>query len=62
MHHALALDGRHRRPIGAAGLGSQVVRGLNQMNIPLGVEAGTCIVILAIILDRVTRLSHGAHK
>jgi len=48
--------------IGAAGLGSQVVRGLNQMNIPLGVEAGTCIVILAIILDRVTRLSHGASK
>ena len=48
--------------IGAAGLGSQVVRGLNQMNIPLGVEAGTCIVILAIILDRVTRLSKGAAK
>ena len=48
--------------IGAAGLGSQVVRGLNQMNIPLGVEAGTCIVILAIILDRVTRLHQGAVK
>ena len=48
--------------IGAAGLGSQVVRGLNQMNIPLGVEAGTCIVILAIILDRVTRLHQGAQK
>lgn len=48
--------------IGAAGLGSQVVRGLNQMNIPLGVEAGTCIVILAIILDRVTRLSQGTSK
>jgi glycine betaine/proline transport system permease protein len=48
--------------IGAAGLGSQVVRGLNQMNIPLGVESGICIVILAIILDRVTRLSTGAAK
>jgi glycine betaine/proline transport system permease protein len=48
--------------IGAAGLGSQVVRGLNQMNIPLGVESGVCIVILAIILDRVTRLSTGAAK
>jgi glycine betaine/proline transport system permease protein len=48
--------------IGAAGLGSQVVRGLNQMNVPLGVESGISIVILAIILDRVTRLSTGAAK
>jgi glycine betaine/proline transport system permease protein len=45
--------------IGAAGLGSQVVRGLNQMNIPLGVESGTSIVILAIILDRVSRIKQG---
>ena len=50
--------------IGAAGLGTQVVRALNNgpNGIPLGIESGTCIVILAIILDRVTRLSTGAAK
>jgi len=47
--------------IGANGLGSQVVRGLNQFNIPLGVEAGTCIVLLALMLHRVTHLESGAH-
>lgn len=45
--------------IGANGLGSQVVRGLNQFNIPLGVEAGTCIVLLALMLHRVTHVSSG---
>jgi glycine betaine/proline transport system permease protein len=45
--------------IGANGLGSQVVRGLNQFNIPLGVEAGTCIVFLALMLHRVTHVKGG---
>ncbi len=45
--------------IGANGLGSQVVRGLNQFNIPLGVEAGTCIVLLALMLHRVTHVESG---
>ena len=46
--------------IGANGLGSQVVRGLNQFNIPLGVEAGTCIVLLAMMLHRFTHVKMGA--
>ncbi|MDP4823958.1 MAG: choline ABC transporter permease subunit [Aestuariivirgaceae bacterium] len=45
--------------IGASGLGKPVVRGLNQLNIPLGIEAGLAIVVLAIILDRVCRVSQG---
>jgi len=43
--------------IGADGLGKPVVRALNSVNIPLGVEAGLAIVVLAIILDRMARLS-----
>lgn len=41
--------------IGAGGLGKPVVRSLNQVNIPLGVESGLAIVVLAIILDRMLR-------
>ncbi len=46
--------------IGASGLGKPVVRGLNSLNIPLGIEAGLAIVILAILLDRMCRVSTGA--
>ena len=42
--------------IGANGLGKPVVRALNSINIPLGVEAGLAIVIVAIILDRICRI------
>ncbi len=42
--------------IGADGLGKPVVRALNTVNIPLGLEAGLAIVILAIILDRMARI------
>jgi glycine betaine/proline transport system permease protein len=42
--------------IGANGLGKPVVRALNSINIPLGVEAGLAIVIVAIVLDRICRI------
>ncbi len=42
--------------IGANGLGTPVVRALNTLNIPLGLEAGLAIVVLAIILDRIARI------
>ena len=45
--------------IGASGLGKPVVRALNSLNIPMGIEAGLAIVILAIILDRVCRVRGG---
>ncbi|MEQ1943329.1 choline ABC transporter permease subunit [Mesorhizobium sp. VNQ89] len=45
--------------IGANGLGKPVVRALNTVNIPLGLEAGLAIVILAIILDRMSRVRMG---
>lgn len=48
--------------IGANGLGKPVVRALNSVNIPLGLEAGLAIVVLAIILDRVCRIGVGGSK
>jgi glycine betaine/proline transport system permease protein len=43
--------------VGAAGLGVPVVRALNTVNIAKGFDSGLCIVILAIILDRIFRSS-----
>jgi glycine betaine/proline transport system permease protein len=48
--------------IGANGLGKPVVRALNTVNIPQGLEAGLAIVILAIILDRMSRVRMGAAR
>jgi len=42
--------------VGANGLGVPVVRALNTVNIAKGFEAGLCIVVLAIILDRMLRV------
>jgi glycine betaine/proline transport system permease protein len=41
--------------IGAGGLGNEVLKGITQLKIDLGFEAGISIVILAIYLDRVTQ-------
>ena len=41
--------------VGFGGLGNIVVQGLNELNVGLAFEGGIGIVVLAIILDRVTR-------
>ncbi len=41
--------------VGASGLGKPVVRSLNQVNVPLGIESGLAIVVVAVILDRMLR-------
>ena len=41
--------------VGAGGLGVPVVRALNTVQVGMGFEAGFAIVLLAIMLDRVTR-------
>jgi glycine betaine/proline transport system substrate-binding protein len=49
--------------VGAGGLGVPVVRALNTVQVGMGFEAGFAIVLLAIILDRVTRprSARGSH-
>ena len=41
--------------VGAGGLGVPVVRALNAVQVGMGFEAGLAIVLLAVILDRMTR-------
>ncbi|NSX54548.1 choline ABC transporter permease subunit [Parasulfitobacter algicola] len=43
--------------VGADGLGVPVVRALNQVNTSLGFESGFIIVVIAIILDRMLRIT-----
>ena len=46
--------------VAADGLGVPVVRALNSVNIGMGFEAGLCIVLLAIVLDRVFKQASAA--
>ena len=48
--------------IGAPSLGNPVFKALSNRNIPLGIEAGLAIVVLAIILDRMLAVRAGAKK
>jgi len=41
--------------IGAGGLGEEVVRGLSQLDVGRGFVGGVGIVVLAVVLDRITR-------
>ncbi|MDD2497612.1 MAG: proline/glycine betaine ABC transporter permease [Desulfitobacteriaceae bacterium] len=45
--------------IGAPGLGSVVLTGISRVNVGLGLVGGLCIVVLAIILDRITQTMGG---
>jgi glycine betaine/proline transport system permease protein len=47
--------------VGAGGLGVPVVRALNSVQVDIGFEAGIAIVLLAIILDRISRPGQGGH-
>jgi glycine betaine/proline transport system permease protein len=48
--------------IGAPSLGNPVFKALSNRNIPLGIEAGLAIVVLAIILDRMLAVKSGGKK
>lgn len=48
--------------IGAGGLGTEINRALGSRRIDLGLESGLAIVVLAIVLDRMTRIGVGGRK
>ncbi len=48
--------------IDAGGLGTEINRALGSRRIDLGLESGLAIVVLAIVLDRMTRIGVGGKK
>lgn len=48
--------------IGASGLGTEINRALGTRRIDLGLESGLAIVVLAIVLDRMTRIRAGSRQ
>lgn len=48
--------------IGAGGLGTEINRALGSRRIDVGLEAGLAIVVLALVLDRMTRIGVGGKK
>lgn len=48
--------------IGARGLGAEVLRGIQRIQVGQGFEAGLAVVILAIVLDRLTASFAGGRK
>jgi ABC-type proline/glycine betaine transport system permease subunit len=48
--------------VGAGGLGVPVVRALNTVQVGMGFEAGFVIVLIAIVLDRISRPKDGGNS
>jgi glycine betaine/proline transport system permease protein len=46
--------------VGAGGLGGEILSSIQQLDVGLGFESGLCVVLLAILLDRITQ-SFGRH-
>lgn len=41
--------------VGAGGLGGEILSSIQQLDVGLGFESGLCVVLLAIVLDRITQ-------
>jgi glycine betaine/proline transport system permease protein/glycine betaine/proline transport system substrate-binding protein len=48
--------------IGARGLGMEVLNAVNRIEIGRGLVAGSCVVIMAIVMDRITQGRKGEGK